>query len=88
LIVAAIFQVADGIQIAAISGLRGQNDVRVPAMIAMLSYWIIAVPLGYVLAFQRAMGAVGIWIGLATGLVAAAACLSWRFYRQCQVNVK
>jgi multidrug resistance protein, MATE family len=88
LIIAAIFQVADGIQIAAISGLRGQNDVRVPAMIAMLSYWIIAVPLGYVLAFRREMGAVGIWIGLATGLVAAAACLTWRFHRQCQLNLK
>ncbi len=80
LLVAAVFQVADGVQIAAISGLRGQNDVRVPAFIAILAYWIVAVPIGYVLAFRAHYGAFGIWIGLAIGLGAAAACLTWRFH--------
>lgn len=80
LLVAALFQVADGLQIAAISALRGLADVRVPALIAALAYWIIAVPLGYALAFPAQQGAVGIWIGLAAGLGAAAFGLTWRFH--------
>lgn len=82
LFVAAIFQVADGVQVVAISALRGLTDVRVPALIAALAYWIIAVPLGYSLAFLARWGAVGIWIGLAIGLGAAAVGLSWRFHRK------
>lgn len=80
LLVAALFQVADGIQVAAICSLRGMSDVRAPAIMAVASYWVLAVPLAYALAFRARQGAVGIWIGLATGLVAAAALLSWRFH--------
>lgn len=82
LIVAAVFQVADGIQVASISALRGLADVRVPAMIAVLAYWVLAVPLGSALAFPGQLGAVGIWIGLAVGLGAAAGGLAWRFHIQ------
>ena len=82
LIVAAVFQIADGVQIGAISALRGLTDVRMPAMIAGFAYWIIAVPLGAALAFPATQGAVGIWIGLATGLGVAAFSLLWRFHRQ------
>jgi MATE family multidrug resistance protein len=84
LLIAALFQVADGIQIAAIASLRGMADVRVPAVMAIAAYWVIAVPLAYVLAFRFGHGAVGIWIGLATGLGAAAFGLSWRFHRRTQ----
>ncbi len=80
LVVAALFQVADGLQVVALSALRGLTDVRVPALVAALAYWIIAVPLGYTLAFPGGRGAVGIWIGLATGLGTAALTLSWRFH--------
>ena len=82
LLVAAVFQIADGVQIGAISSLRGLTDVRVPALIAALAYWIVAVPLGAALAFAARLGAVGIWIGLATGLGIAAVSLSWRFHRK------
>ena len=80
--VAALFQVVDGIQVVAISALRGLGDVRVPALIAVLAYWVIAVPVGYGLAFIAELGAVGIWLGLATGLGAAAFSLSWRFHQK------
>lgn len=80
LIVAAVFQVADGVQIVSISALRGLADVRVPAIIAVLAYWVIAVPFGAALAFPGQHGAVGIWIGLALGLGAAAGGLLWRFH--------
>ena len=52
LMVAAIFQVADGLQVVAISALRGLADVRIPAAIAALAYWVVAIPLGYGLAFH------------------------------------
>lgn len=80
-LIAAFFQIVDGLQVTAISALRGLADVRVPALIAVLAYWIIAVPAGYFFGFPASMGAVGIWIGLAAGIVVAAACLSWRFHR-------
>ena len=82
LIVAAVFQIADGIQVVSISALRGLGDVRVPALIAVLAYWVLAVPLGAALAFPGKHGAVGMWIGLASGLGAAACGLSWRFHLQ------
>lgn len=78
--IAALFQVADGLQVVAISALRGLADVRVPAMIAVFAYWLIAVPTGYLLAFPFRMGAIGVWIGLAIGLGSAAVGLSWRFH--------
>ncbi len=82
LIVAAIFQIADGVQVTSISALRGLGDVRVPALIAVLAYWVLAVPLGSWLAFRAHWGAVGIWTGLATGLGVAAVGLAWRFHWQ------
>jgi len=82
LIVAAIFQIADGVQVTSISALRGLADVRVPALIAVLAYWVLAVPLGALLAFRAHWGAVGIWTGLAIGLGTAAIGLAWRFHRQ------
>lgn len=80
LIVAAVFQIADGVQVTAISASRGLADVRVPAFIAVFAYWVLAVPLGSLLAFKANWGAVGIWTGLATGLGLAAIGLAWRFH--------
>lgn len=82
LLVAAVFQIADGVQIAAISALRGLTDVRAPALIAALAYWLVAVPMGAALAFAGGLGAIGVWIGLATGLGVAAVSLLWRFQRK------
>jgi len=82
LIVAAIFQIADGVQVTSISALRGLGDVRVPALIAVLAYWVLAVPLGSLLAFRYHWSAVGIWTGLAIGLGVAAFGLAWRFHLQ------
>lgn len=88
LIVAAIFQIADGVQVTSISALRGLSDVRVPALIAVLAYWVLAVPLGLLLGFPAKWGAIGIWVGLATGLGVAAVGLAWRFHWQtCRVSL-
>jgi MATE family multidrug resistance protein len=80
LLIAGIFQIADGVQVTAMGGLRGLADVRAPMILAFTYYWLCAIPLGYVVAFVFQAGAVGIWVGLATGLFIAAITLTTRFW--------
>ena len=82
LIVAALFQVADGVQVTAMSALRGLSDVKIPAMVAILAYWVISIPLAYLFAFKFNYGPIGIWMALALGLAIAAMILSWRFHHR------
>ena len=81
LLVAAVFQLFDGGQVISVGALRGLTDVRVPTLITFVAYWVIALPLGYGLAFHTSLGPVGVWAGLATGLGLAAVLLAWRFHR-------
>jgi len=81
LLVAGVFQIADGIQVTAMGGLRGLADVRVPMVLAFTFYWLCAIPIGYFAAFVLKAGAVGIWVGLAAGLFSAAITLTTRFWR-------
>jgi multidrug resistance protein, MATE family len=81
LLIAGFFQIFDGIQVVALSALRGMADVRIPALTAGVSYWLVALPLGYILGFPLGRGALGIWIGLAVGLATAAFLLMLRFHR-------
>ncbi len=80
LVIAAIFQLSDGIQVVALGTLRGMSDVNVPAWITFIAYWVIALPTGYYLGFVQKLGAVGIWIALLGGLTVAAIFLTIRFY--------
>lgn len=79
LMVAALFQLVDGAQVIGAACLRGITDVRVPAFITFAAYWVIALPVGYILGIRGDYGAVGIWSGIAIGLALAAIFLSWRF---------
>ncbi|WP_415062006.1 MATE family efflux transporter [Bdellovibrio sp.] len=80
LIVVAIFEVFDGIQAIAIGALRGMSDTQWPSVIAFFSYWIMGLPIGYLLAFHGGAGPVGIWIGLLLGLICASILLTLRFH--------
>jgi len=82
LIIAGIFQFFDGIQVVAASALRGVNDVSVPAWIAFIAYWVVALPCGAGFGLGLGRGALGVWTGLATGLGVAAAALSARAWRK------
>lgn len=82
LIFAAIFQMFDGAQAIAMGSLRGMNDTRIPMLIAAFSYWAVGFSLAYALGIATGMGAVGVWIGLATGLALASLLLTLRFRRQ------
>lgn len=81
LVVAGIFQVFDGGQVINSAALRAMTDVKVPVVITFSAYWILALPLGYLLAFHAGFGPAGMWIGLAAGLAAAAVLLGARFVR-------
>ena len=81
LAVAAVFQLADGVQVALSGALRGLRDTRVPMLISLVAYWVLAMPAGVVLAFVVGMEGVGLWIGMVVGLATAALLLSWRFVR-------
>ncbi len=80
LIMAALFQMADAMQVMALGLLRGIRDTRVPMVAATVSYWIIGIPCSYVLAFPLGFGGIGLWAGLVIGLVFAAASLMARFW--------
>lgn len=81
LIMAGIFQLADGTQVIALGTLRGVQDTRLPMVFAAFSYWGVGVPVAYVMCFVLGWGGIGIWGGLATGLALAAILLNWRFWR-------
>jgi multidrug resistance protein, MATE family len=81
LIIAALFQLSDGAQVVCASALRGLQDVKIPSLLIFVCYWVISLPLGYVLAFEMGLGAVGIWLGLFIGLTLTAIAMFTRFKR-------
>jgi MATE family multidrug resistance protein len=82
LVMAAIFQLADGAQAIGSGMLRGLQDTRVPMIYAGLGYWGVGLPLGAMLAFSTSLRGIGIWIGLATGLAVVALLMLWRWIRR------
>ncbi len=80
LLVAAVFQISDGIQVVVLGALRGLQDVKIPMYITFLAYWIIGFPISYYLGEYTDLKAVGVWIGLLAGLTAAALFLFIRFH--------
>ena len=79
LAVAALFQIVDTLQIVSVGLLRGIQDIKVPMVIAVISYWGIGVPAAWILAFPLEMGGVGVWLGLAIGLSLSGVLLTIRF---------
>jgi MATE family multidrug resistance protein len=81
LLIAAIFQISDGIQVVVLGALRGLQDVKVPMYITFVAYWIVGFPVSFYLGKYTDLKAVGIWIGLLAGLSTAAVFLYIRFAR-------
>ncbi len=80
LLVAAVFQISDGIQVVVLGALRGLQDVKIPMYITFVAYWVIGFPISYYLGEYTELKAVGVWIGLLAGLTAAALFLFIRFH--------
>nr|WP_315253022.1 MATE family efflux transporter [uncultured Flavobacterium sp.] len=81
LLIAAIFQISDGIQVVVLGALRGLQDVKVPMYITFVAYWIVGFPISFYLGKYTDLKTVGVWIGLLAGLTAAAVFLYIRFAR-------
>jgi MATE family multidrug resistance protein len=81
LIVAAVFQLFDGLQVVATGALRGAGNTRTPMLANFFAYWLIGLPLGALMCFKLAWGAVGMWIGLCLALVMIGSVLAlvWRW---------
>ncbi|WP_247739517.1 MATE family efflux transporter [Qipengyuania flava] len=82
IVIAAAFQLFDGMQAVAAGALRGLQDTRIPMWIAAFAYWVPGIGTALALGFYTPLEGVGVWIGLATGLTVAAALLGWRWHRR------
>ena len=82
IVIAAAFQLVDGMQAVAAGALRGLQDTRIPMWIAAFAYWVPGIGTSLVLGFMTPLEGVGVWIGLAAGLTVAAVLLGWRWHRR------
>lgn len=82
LLIAALFQISDGTQVVGQGLLRGMADVKIPTLFAFIAYWIIGLPVGWILGFQFKLGSSGIWYGLSIGLTVATILNFVRFYHK------
>lgn len=80
LALAALFQLVDGAQVVALGLLRGVQDAKVPMVLAAVSYWVVGMPVSYVLGFVLGWEGVGVWLGLTLGLACAGVGLMIRFW--------
>ena len=87
LIVAAVFQIADGAQVVSAGMLRGLQDTTVPMIMAGVGYWGIGIGIGSLLAFKFGMQGVGIWIGLAVGLAVVSVLLLTRWMARARLGL-
>ena len=79
ILVAAVFQISDGLQVVVLGALRGLQDVRIPTVITFIAYWMIGFPISFYLGLYTSLESTGIWIGLLAGLTASAILLYIRF---------
>ncbi|MCV9385716.1 MATE family efflux transporter [Reichenbachiella ulvae] len=79
LVIVALYQISDGVQTVGLGVLRGLADVKVPTYVTLVTYWVIAIPVGYVCAFVFEWGSAGVWVGLLVGLTLAAVAHLYRF---------
>ena len=85
LLVAAAFQLFDGLQTVATGALRGAGETRIPMLSSFVAYWVIGLPLGYYLGFNRQLGALGLWTGLAISLMVIGTALVWAWKRKAEL---
>jgi multidrug resistance protein, MATE family len=80
LLIAALLQLFDGLQVTIIGLLRGLEDVKMPTLVTLVGYWVLALPLAYFLAFTLKLETIGIWLALLASLVFVSIMLFARLY--------
>ncbi|TKC09466.1 MATE family efflux transporter [Pedobacter frigoris] len=88
LIIAGFFQLFDGTQVVGLGVLRGIGDVNIPTIITFIAYWVVGIPLGYLLGITLGFGVNGIWYGLTFGLLTASILLFFRFQNKTRLLTK
>ncbi|HED08369.1 MAG TPA: MATE family efflux transporter [Ignavibacteria bacterium] len=88
LIIASIFQIADGVQAVGIGVLRGLTDVKWPTLITFIAYWVLGLPSAYLFGFILKFNVQGVWIGLLIGLLSSAIMLTTRFNKKSKHLIK
>jgi MATE family multidrug resistance protein len=88
LVIAAMFQLFDGLQVTMIGILRGLDDVKIPTYVTLVAYWVVAIPLAYFFAFPLGLKTTGIWLALLAALAFVAVALSWRLQIVIKRNTK
>jgi MATE family multidrug resistance protein len=88
LIIAALFQISDGLQVGILGALRGLQDVNIPTVICFIAYWCIGFPISFYYGHPDRLGGNGIWLGLFAGLTASAIMLYIRFYKVSHALIK
>jgi MATE family multidrug resistance protein len=78
----AFAQVMDGVQSTMTGALRGLSDTGFPALVSLIAYWVLGLPLGWLLAHSAGFGPAGVWAGFVIALGLAGIVLVWRFLRQ------
>ncbi|MCK5086290.1 MAG: hypothetical protein KAQ90_02165, partial [Melioribacteraceae bacterium] len=86
IVIAAFFQIVDGLQVVGIGILRGLTDLKAPMIIAFIAYWVIGLPVAYLLGFTFNFGVQGVWISFIVGLSLAAIFFIRRFQRFLKVT--
>lgn len=81
IIIASFFQVVDGLQVVGVGILRGLTDLKAPMVISFVAYWIIGLPVAYLLGFTFNFGAEGVWVSFVVGLSLAALFFYLRFQK-------
>lgn len=86
LLIAAAFQLFDGIQTVTTGALRGAGETRIPMLANLVAYWVIGLPIGYWLCFRLGWGVIGLWVGLLIGLVVVATIVLYAWWRKTAVS--
>ncbi len=81
LLIAGLFQLFDGTQVVGLGILRGLGDVKIPTLITFVAYWVIGLPLGYMMSTHWGFGILGIWYGLTAGLLTSSILLYFRYQK-------
>ena len=87
LLVAAVFQLFDGLQGVATGVLRGFGDTRTPMFWSLAGHWFVGLPVGYLLCFVWGWGVIGLWVGLSAGLILVGVVLVAAWWRRARARV-
>ena len=91
LVIVALIQISDDLQVIAMGALRGYKDTRTPFLIALFCYWVVGFPIAWLFGFGYFeaidFGVYGYWMGMASGLTCAAGLLLYRFNKVSKLSL-